>query len=95
MGPVSAKVGMAYAPKQDSLDVLDLDGDGEGEDNLYVYTDLGFAIPSTPVTLNGHLGYTSGALSPKLLTGVSFDGGWDYSIGATANLTKNLSVGVS
>lgn len=93
MGPATAKVGMAYAWKQDSLG---------GDDNLYVYTDLGVAIPSTPVTLNGHLGYTSGALSPKLLSDIfvsdptpDTDGGFDYSVGATANLTKNLSVGVS
>ncbi|MFM5930983.1 MAG: TorF family putative porin [Novosphingobium sp.] len=86
MGPATAKVGMAYAWKQDSLG---------GDDNLYVYTDLGLAIPNTPVTLSAHAGYTSGALSPNRLTLKSTDGGWDYSFGATANLTKNLSVGVS
>ena len=86
MGPATAKVGMAYAWKQDSLG---------GDDNLYVYTDLGVAIPSTPVTLSAHAGYTSGALSPNRLTAKSLDGGWDYSVGATANITKSLSVGVS
>ncbi|MEJ6008292.1 TorF family putative porin [Novosphingobium aquae] len=86
MGPVSAKVGMAYAWKQDSLG---------GDDNLYVYTDLGVAIPETPLSLSAHVGYTSGALSPNLLTAKSTDGGFDYSVGATASVTKNLSVGVS
>ena len=86
LGPASAKVGVNYAWKQDALG---------GDDNLYVYGELGAGIPSTPVSVNAHLGYTSGALSPKLLTGVSTDGGFDYSIGATANVTKNLSVGVS
>ena len=85
-GPATAKVGMTYAWKQDSLG---------GDDNLYLYTDLGVGIPNTPVTLSGHLGYTSGALSPNLLTFKSTDGGFDYSVGATANVTKNLSVGVS
>ncbi len=85
-GPATAKVGMAYAWKQDSLG---------GDDNLYVYTDLGVGIPNTPVTLNGHVGYTSGALSPNRLTLKSMDGGWDYSVGATASLSKNLSIGVS
>ena len=66
-----------------------------GDDNVYVFTDLGVGIPNTPVSLSAHLGYTDGALSPKLLTGVSTDGGFDYSVGATATITKNLSVGVS
>ncbi len=86
LGPVTAKVGVTYAWEQKSLG---------GDDNLYLFTDLGFGIPNTPVTLSGHLGYTSGALSPNLLTFKSTDGGFDYSIGATANVTKNLSVGVS
>lgn len=86
MGPVSAKVGMNYAWKQDSLG---------GDDNLYVYTDLGASIPDTGLSLSAHLGYTSGALSPKLLTLESTDGGFDYSLGASYSITKNLSVGVS
>jgi uncharacterized protein (TIGR02001 family) len=96
LGPVTAKVGAAYAFKQRSLDYFDLDGDGEGEDNLYVYGDLSAGIPDTPITLSAHLGYTDGALSPKLLTGASLtDGGFDYSVGATFNITKNLSIGAS
>jgi uncharacterized protein (TIGR02001 family) len=86
MGPVSAKVGMAYAWKQDSLG---------GDDNLYIFTDLGVGIPNTPVSLSAHAGYTSGALSPNLLTLTSTDGGWDYSVGGTFAINKNLSVGVS
>lgn len=86
LGPVTAKAGVNYAWKQDALG---------GDDNLYLYGDLSTGIPSTPVSLNAHLGYTSGALSPKLLTLASTDGGFDYSVGATANVTKNLSVGVS
>ena len=86
LGPATAKVGINYAPKQDGLG---------GNDNTYVYGELGAGIPSTPVSLNAHIGYTDGALSPKLLTGVSTDGGWDYAVGATAAVTKNLSVGVS
>jgi uncharacterized protein (TIGR02001 family) len=85
MGPVSAKVGVAYAWSQDSL---------ANDDNLYVYTDLGVGIPDTPVALSAHLGYTDGVLSPKLLTGGT-GGGFDYSVGATYNITEKLSVGVS
>jgi uncharacterized protein (TIGR02001 family) len=85
-GPANAKVGVAYAWKQDALG---------GDDNLYLYTDLGVGIPDTPVSLSAHVGYTSGALSPNLLTLTSFDDGFDYSAGASYNITESLSVGVS
>ncbi len=85
MGPVSAKVGAAYAWEQDSLG---------GDDNIYVYTDLGVSIPDAPVALSAHLGYADGAQSPKFLTGGT-GGGFDYSVGATYNVTDKLSVGVS
>ena len=86
LGPVTAKVGGNYAWKQDSLG---------GDDNLYLYGELGAGIPTTPVSVSAHLGYTSGALSPNLLTLASTDGGWDYSVGATFAATKYLSFGVS
>ena len=101
MGPVTGKLGVAYAPKQQSLDYFDLDGDGEGEDNVYVYADLSAGIPNTPVSLSAHIGYTDGALSPKLLASalagppLDFGGGFDYSVGATFAITKNLSIGAS
>lgn len=86
LGPVSATVGAAYAWDQDSLD---------GDDNLYVYTDLGVGLPNTPVSLSGHLGYTDGALSPEILTGSGTGGGFDWSVGASFAVTENLSLGVS
>lgn len=86
LGPVSAKAGAAYAWKQDSLG---------GDDNLYLYTDWTLGVPNTPVSLAAHLGYTDGALSPKVLTGAGTGGGWDYSLGATYAVTKNLSASVS
>jgi uncharacterized protein (TIGR02001 family) len=86
VGPATIKAGVNYAWKQDSLG---------GDDNLYVYTDLGIGIPDTPISLSAHAGYTDGALSPKLLTLTSTDGGWDYSVGATFAASKNLSFGVS
>ncbi len=86
VGPATIKAGAAYAWKQDSLG---------GDDNLYVFTDLGVGIPDTPISLSAHAGYTSGALSPKLLTLASTDGGWDYSVGATFAASKNLTFGVS
>lgn len=93
MGPVTGKVGVAYAPSQASLD---FNADGENDDNVYAYLDLSAGIPDTGLTLSAHAGYTSGALSPKFATGLTpnYAGGWDYNIGASYNITKNLSVGV-
>lgn len=54
IGPGSLTGGIAYAPDQDSLG---------GTDNLYLYTDVSVGIPETPITLNGHLGYTDGFLT--------------------------------
>ena len=90
LGPVTGKVGVNYSWKQDALG---------GGDNLYLYTDLSAGIPSTPISVSAHLGYTDGALSPKLLTSpitaLDTSGGFDYSVGATYNLTDSLSLGVS
>lgn len=85
-GPASAKFGINYAWKQDSLG---------GDDNVYLYTDWSLAIPDTPVTITAHAGYTDGALSPKLLTLAGTGGGWDYSLSASATLYKGLSIGVA
>lgn len=68
VGPASLTGGVAYAPDQSSLG---------STDNLYLYTDLGFGIPDTPITINGHLGYTDGFLT---FTGDSK--AFDWSIGA-------------
>ncbi|MCK0099804.1 TorF family putative porin [Qipengyuania sp. S6317L1] len=68
IGPASVTGGFAYAPDQDSLG---------STDNLYFYTDVGVAIPDTPITINGHVGYTDG-----FLTFTNNSKAWDYSIGA-------------
>jgi uncharacterized protein (TIGR02001 family) len=93
IGPVSAKAGIAYAWGQDSL--IDQNTGLPGGDNVYVYTDLGFGVPNVPLSFAAHLGYADGAQSPNFLTGRSSDGGFDYSVGATFNVTDNLSVGAS
>jgi len=54
LGPASLTGGIAYAPDQSSLG---------STDNLYLYTDVGIGIPDTPLTINGHLGYTDGFLT--------------------------------
>ena len=85
MGPAEATVGVAYAPSQDSLDF----GGGK-DDNLYLYTDLGVGIPSTPLTVKGHLGYTDGVLT---YTGDSK--AFDWSLGVETAVAGPVSVGVS
>jgi len=68
LGPASVTGGIAYAPDQDSLG---------GTDNLYLYTDASVGIPDTPVTINGHLGYTDG-----FLTFTDDSEAFDWSLGA-------------
>ena len=84
MGPVSAKLGVAYAPDQDAL---------FSKDNLYVFTDISAGIPNTPISVSGHVGYTDGILAPKLLTLQSADdSGFDYAAGVTWAVTPKFSV---
>ncbi|EDL47774.1 TorF family putative porin [Erythrobacter sp. SD-21] len=85
LGPAEATVGAAYAFEQDSL---------SGDDNLYLYTDLGLSVPNTPVSLSAHLGYTDGALAPPLLAGAADDTGLDWSLGASVS-SGILEVGVA
>jgi len=54
-GPVTGKVGAAYAWDQSATG---------GGDNIYVYTDWTMPIPDAPVSLRAHLGYSDGTLSP-------------------------------
>jgi uncharacterized protein (TIGR02001 family) len=84
LGPVTAKVTANYAPSQAALTV----GAGD-EDNLYLAGDLSAAVPSTPLTLNAHLGHSFG---PSYLT--IGDEYTDWSLGATLAV-KALTFGVS
>lgn len=69
-GPVEATVGAAYAFEQ---------GTALPSDNIYIYGDLGTAIPGTPVNLSAHLGYTEGSLDYG-------SGGYlDWSLGASVS----------
>ncbi|MBV7264959.1 TorF family putative porin [Erythrobacter ani] len=85
LGPVSTTGGIAYAPGQNSLDF-----GGGTDDNLYLYTDVSVGIPTTPITVTGHLGYTDGSLT------FTNDGdAFDWSIGAEANVFGPITVGVA
>ncbi len=80
-GPAEITAGVAYAFEQDSL---------ADDDNLYLYTDLGFGIPDTPITLKAHLGYTDG-----FLTFTDDGDAFDWSIGAEAAIGGPVSVGIA
>ncbi|GGD42164.1 TorF family putative porin [Croceicoccus pelagius] len=80
VGPAEVTVGVAYAFDQAAL------GD---QDNLYLYTDVGFGIPETPVSFTGHLGYTDGVLAPSA-DGTAFD----WSVGGSVGF-MGLDLGLS
>lgn len=56
VGPVNAKLGTYWAPAQKNINAT---GPKNGH-NIWVYTDLGLPISGTPLTLKGHVGYSSG-----------------------------------
>jgi uncharacterized protein (TIGR02001 family) len=81
VGPVGLTLGAFYSPKQDSL------GD---TDNLYFSVDASLSVPSTPLTLTAHAGYTDGFLT-YTADGTAFD----YSVGASVTVLGGLSLGVA
>ena len=85
-GPATAKVGVAYAWDQKSLG---------SDDNLYVYGNVDIGIPDTPITINTHIGYTSGALGPDFLAGGGDKSDFDWLLGATAKVYGPLSFSVA
>lgn len=82
IGPATVKGGVAWAPGgQNSL------GD---ESAIYLYTDVGVAIPDTPIKLKGHFGYAD---SDSFLGGLDGDV-IDYSVGVDFTW-KALTLGVA
>ena len=84
IGPVTGKIGGAFAPGQK---VFDTNLSSTARENLYVYVEATGAIPHTPITLHTHLAHTGGGFDytkPYL----------DYTIGATAKW-KRLSLDLS
>lgn len=80
-GPLTLKAGVNYAWEQDSLG---------GNDAVYFHLEPSVAVPNTPFTINGHLGY---AASDSFLGGADGEV-LDYSIGVSA-VYKGLTLGVS
>ncbi|MFN7399224.1 MAG: TorF family putative porin [Sandaracinobacter sp.] len=63
LGPVGLLGGIAYAPRQEALGNWSAHPEsriGDTEDNLYLWGDVTYGIPETPITLKAHLGYSDG-----------------------------------
>lgn len=88
IGPVSTKLGAAYAwGGQDGLDFT-----ASNDDSIYGYFDASIGIPTTPITLKGHIGYTDGSLG--LANPDADQTYFDWSVGAEA-VGGPFKVGVS
>lgn len=82
-GPVTGKLGVAYAPKQHAIA-----WSNSRDDNLYGYGELSGAVG--PIALTSHLGYSKGR---SFLTG-GLKGYWDWNVGASYTW-NHLTFGVS
>jgi uncharacterized protein (TIGR02001 family) len=84
LGPVTAKVGANFAPAQT---VFNYNFTSPHRGNLYVYGELGAAIPGTPLSFHSHLAHTGGGFDfPKQFI--------DYNVGITVKY-KNLAFDAS
>ncbi len=91
-GPATAKVGLAYAPKTKAQScAYDPRCAGKAkEDNIYVYGELGGAIPDTGFSISSHLGYNHGR--SYLTNGLKDYLDWNLGV---SYAYKNLSFGVT
>lgn len=80
VGPATLKVGGAFAPSQDGIG---------GNSNIYLFSDAGLPVKGTPITLNGHLGWSKG--DTTLTPGGDY---LDWSLGASAGW-RNLTFGIA
>lgn len=91
VGPAKLKLGVTYAWDQKALPNFYT---GKKDDNLYIYGNVDVAIPNTPLTVSGHIGYADGSLAPCYYCNADKTG-VDYSIGASMTLFGPLSASVS
>jgi uncharacterized protein (TIGR02001 family) len=98
VGPVNLLGGIAYAPKQEALGNFSNtpQSRGQKQDNLYLWGDVTAALPTTPITLKAHVGYSDGnpGLGPNG-TSVAPTGKYlDWSVGADYALGP-VTLGIS
>ncbi|WP_161978379.1 TorF family putative porin [Sphingomonas oligophenolica] len=83
IGPVATKLGAAYAWGGQS-GLAGFDVKGGNDDNIYVFGEGSVGIPTTPVTLKAHLGYSSGSLGSVNAPGSNDNNYYDWSLTAEA-----------
>ncbi|AGH48589.1 MULTISPECIES: TorF family putative porin [Sphingomonadales] len=88
VGPVSLLGGVAYAPKQQALGNYSNtpQSRGQKQDNLYLWGDASAGIPSTPLSVKAHIGYSDGnpGLGPNGTSIAPTGKYWDWLVGADA-----------
>ncbi|MBY0302553.1 MULTISPECIES: TorF family putative porin [Sphingomonas] len=106
-GPATLTAGVAYAPKQQAIGKWYDTGAaaaagvydhlGASDDNLYLWGDAAVAIADTPLTAKAHIGHSRGqdGLGPNATAVAPTGRYWDWSLGADAAVTRNLTVNVS
>lgn len=108
VGPATLTAGVAYAPSQEALGRVYPSAaaqdptsgiptfPGDKEDNLYVSGDAVVAIPDSPISLRGHIGYSDGnsGLGPNGTSLAPTGKYWDWALGADVTF-KGLTLGVS
>ena len=106
-GPATLTAGVAYAPKQQAIGKWYdtgaaaaagvYDHPAASDDNLYLWGDAAVAIAGTPVTVKAHIGHSRGqdGLGPNATAVAPTGRYWDWSLGADAAVTRNLTVNVS
>jgi uncharacterized protein (TIGR02001 family) len=86
VGPLSYLAGVAYAPKQAALGNYTNTAFSKGQayDNVYLWGDTSYVIPSTKLKLKGHLGYSKGnpGLGPNGTSVAPTGSYWDWQVGA-------------
>jgi uncharacterized protein (TIGR02001 family) len=90
-GPVTAKAGVNWAPDQSYFKNFGT----ATRYNVYVYGELGLALPNFPVSLHSHLGHTAGGFDYFPLGQAHGHQYFDFTVGATykwKSLAFDLSV---
>lgn len=105
-GPLSLTAGVAYGPSQQALGRWYFTGadaaagvfndEGDKGDNLYLWGDAATALPGTPVTLKGHIGYSDGnpGLGPNATSVAPTGKYFDWLLGADVTFAP-LTFGVA
>lgn len=84
-GPLTAKIGAYWAPKQHYFDKFAT----PTRYNMYEYGELGLTLPNSPISLHGHIGHTGGGFDYAGHDYIDYTAGASYKWEA---LTFDLSV---